>query len=406
MNTSIRSESNPLKISYSELSNTGKGFWLIFSLFVFLFILGLFAFNTIHQHGHYVTGMDNQVVWGMPHVFAIFLILGASGAANIATLGTIFNKQIYQAQGRISLLLAASLLVGGLVVVLLDLGRLDHVIEMTKGSLNFSSVFAWNVFLYSGFLAIIAVYLWTMMDRNKKAKSLYHPIGKLNLFWRVILTTGTGSIFGVLLARQSYEIVTMVCLFLAASYAFGTALYSITLYTTYKLNKLQLGDAVIKRLRGSLAIFVLVVLCCELFRFLVNLFLINHPTMSALPLLAEGFSTLFWVVQIFMGSLLPLALLWGPWIKNNAFALIVSALLVIWGGMTQLYIIIIGGQSHPLVLFPDSDSSSTFADGIFNKYSASPTEYMLGLGGFGLAFCIYMIGIKVFRILPTSLSDK
>ena len=30
-------------------------------------------------HGHVITGMDNQVVWGLPHVFAIFMIVAASG---------------------------------------------------------------------------------------------------------------------------------------------------------------------------------------------------------------------------------------------------------------------------------------------------------------------------------------
>ena len=39
-----------------------------------------------HQ-GHYVTGMNNQIVWGMPHVFAIFLIVAASGALNVASIG-------------------------------------------------------------------------------------------------------------------------------------------------------------------------------------------------------------------------------------------------------------------------------------------------------------------------------
>lgn len=407
MSASITTKKTPsnIKTSYSEIGNTGFDFWAIFSCFALLMVLGLGAFNYMHHHGHYVTDMNNQVVWGMPHVFAIFLILAASGAANIATLGTVFKKQIYQPQGRLSLLLAASLLIGGLVVILLDLGRIDHVIEMAKGALNFSSVFAWNVILYSGFLAIIVVYLWTMMDRVKLAKSLYKPLGFINLIWRIVLTTGTGSIFGVLLARQSYEVLTMVPLFLAASYALGTAAYSISLIATYKLSKRDLGYSVIERLKNSLPIFLIAVLLFELIRYLASAFMINHPGSVALPLLAEGFSTLFWLGQVLVGSLLPIALLWGPWFKNNSMVVIVSSLLILLGGIIQLYIIIIGGQSHPLVLFPDVTTSSTFADGIFNSYSATLPEYLLGLGGIGLTFCIFMIGIKIFRMMPTSLAD-
>ena len=37
--------------------------------------IGFLAAYYMEHHGHYVTGMNNQVVWGMPHVFAIFLIV-------------------------------------------------------------------------------------------------------------------------------------------------------------------------------------------------------------------------------------------------------------------------------------------------------------------------------------------
>ena len=43
-----------------------------------LVVLGtLFAFFTLEHHGHVLTGMNNQVVWGLPHVFAVFLIVGS-----------------------------------------------------------------------------------------------------------------------------------------------------------------------------------------------------------------------------------------------------------------------------------------------------------------------------------------
>ena len=29
------------------------------------------------------------------------------------------------------------------------------------------SIFAWNIILYNGFVAIVAVYLWTMMERKR-----------------------------------------------------------------------------------------------------------------------------------------------------------------------------------------------------------------------------------------------
>ena len=48
--------------TYSELENNGFGFWGILSFFGLLVLGGIGAFNYMHHHGHYVTGMNNQVV--------------------------------------------------------------------------------------------------------------------------------------------------------------------------------------------------------------------------------------------------------------------------------------------------------------------------------------------------------
>jgi len=394
------------KAVFSEVKNSGLGYWGILGFFGLLVLGGLYAFIVMHE-GHYLTGMNNQVVWGMPHVFAIFLIVAASGAANIATIGTVFGKKIYQPLGRLSAFLGVSLLVGGLIVLLLDLGSIGHVIEMAKGALNFKSIFAWNMILYSGFIAIIVVYLWTMMDRRKVAKALYKPAGIANMFWRFMLTMGTGSIFGFLVARQYYDAAILAPLFIVASYVFGTAIYTLVLMASFKFTGRELGDAVLNRLRYSLAIFMVLVLFFELTRHLTNLYATEHHAVEAYILTGDSiFTSLFWYGQIILGSLVPLFLIWCRFLKNNRLALVTAAVLAIIGGLIQIYIILIGGQSFPLVLFPNAEVSSTYFDGVNNAYTATMPEYLLGIGGVGLAIALVIVGMKAFRLLPTSLADN
>ncbi|MBT5241628.1 MAG: polysulfide reductase NrfD, partial [Rhodospirillaceae bacterium] len=59
-------------------------------------MLGVFAAYYMESNGHHVTGMNNQIVWGLPHVFAIFLIVAASGALNVASIGSVFGKTAYK----------------------------------------------------------------------------------------------------------------------------------------------------------------------------------------------------------------------------------------------------------------------------------------------------------------------
>ena len=82
---------------------------------------GLFAFFTLEHHGHVLTGMSNQIVWGLPHVFAVFLIVAASGALNVASIGSVFGKPVYKARAPLSGMLALAMLVGNANTITLSL---------------------------------------------------------------------------------------------------------------------------------------------------------------------------------------------------------------------------------------------------------------------------------------------
>ena len=109
-------------------------------------------------------------------------------------------------------------------VLMLDLGRPERVI-VAATHYNFSSVFAWNVFLYSGMVAVVALYLWTMFERRMNVWS--KPAGIAALVWRFVLTTGTGSIFAFLAARQAYASALLAPLFVVLSFAWGLAVFLI-----------------------------------------------------------------------------------------------------------------------------------------------------------------------------------
>ena len=394
------------KLVFTEWQVTDKTFYSALAVLGFFIIAAAISFFYVEHHGHYVTGMNNQVVWGMPHVFAIFLIVAASGAANIGSLGTVFNKKAYQPLGRLSLVTAMSLLLGGLAVLVLDLGHADRlIIAMT--SYNFKSIFAWNIILYNGFLVIMVVYLWSMMDRRKLAKQVYKPAGYVGFIWRFILTTGTGSIFGFLVARQYYDAAILAPLFIAASYVFGTAVFTLGLVFFYKLSQKELGQAIQNRLRYTLAIFIALVLFFELVRHLTNLYATEHHAVEAYILVGGGKITwLFWLGQIVLGSLTPLALIWLPSLRNSQKALLGSAALAIFGGFCQLYVIIVGGQLFPLVLFPNAAVGSGYAEGEIASYSASLPEMALGLGGVALSMALILVAAKVLRLLPERLPDE
>ncbi|MBT6095902.1 MAG: polysulfide reductase NrfD [Rhodospirillaceae bacterium] len=374
--------------------------------FAGLFVLmGLGSAWYMEHNGHVVTGMDNQVVWGMPHVFAVFLIVAASGALNVASMGSVFGRAAYKPLARLSGLVAMALLMGGLAVLVLDLGRPDRLI-VAMTSYNFKSIFAWNIFLYTGLLVITAAYLWTMMERRMNGYT--KAAGVVAFLWRLALTTGTGLIFGFLMARQAYDAAVMAPMFIAMSFAFGLAIFFLLMLGLYEGDGRPVGDYIVNRMGKLLGLFVAAVMYFTFVQHATNLYAPEHHGVERFILLDGGaITTLFWVGQVIIGGLIPLVLLFplGSG-KLGRGRVSVASVLVILGGLAQVYVIIVGGQSYPLVLFPGWEVSSSFYDGVVADYHASLPEIGLGIGGIAIAGLIVLVGTKVLDFMPVSLADE
>jgi len=396
------------RIVYREWRLLPQHYWGLLAILAVVAGLGGLAFLYMEHHGHWVTGMTNQIIWGTPHVFAVFLIVAASGALNVASIGSVFGKTLYKPLARFSGLLAIALLAGGLMVLVLDLGRPDRlVIAMT--TYNFRSIFAWNIFLYTGFVVIIIAYLWTMMER--KGNPYTKPVGFFAFFWRLALTTGTGSIFGFLVARQAYDTAIMAPLFIAMSFAYGLAIFMLLVLYAYKQDGRPLGESLLFRLRNLLGTFIGAVLFFVLAYFLTKLYGAKNYGLVAFYLIDGGIHTiLFWFVWILAGCLFPLGILFHP-VLGKSGAWIASACgLVVLGGLASMYVIIIGGQAYPMQLFPGKTIlESGFHDGVGGAaaiYTPSLPEVLLGIGGIAVALLITAVGIRVLQFLPESLADR
>ena len=372
-------------------------FWLLVALGAAWLVAGLGAAHYMEVEGHVVTGMNNHVVWGLPHVFAIFLIVAASGVLNVASIGSVFGKAPYKARAPLSALLCIAMLAGGLMVLMLDLGRPERVI-VAATHYNFTSVFAWNVFLYTGMFAIAALYLWTLMEKRMNRYS--GKTGLAAFIWRLVLTTGTGSIFGFLVAREAYGSALLAPMFILMSFAWGLAVFLLVQAAVYAWNGMALPADTSRRMTRLLGVFVAATLYMVAAHHVTNLYFARNVAFERFILVDGGiYPLLFWAGYVVAGSLAPLWLVYGRGRGGPRDALLASA-LVIAGAFCALYVFIIGGQAWPLDLFPGAVTSSTFLDGQVAPYVPSLPELILGLGGVAAAFLVTLIGVRVLDFLP------
>jgi molybdopterin-containing oxidoreductase family membrane subunit len=391
------------RVHYHEIEGRSGAFYALLGVLGALVLAGLGGAWTMEHYGHYVTGMSNRIVWGTPHVFAVFLIVAASGALNVASIASVFGRELYKPLARLSGLLAFTLLAGGLAVLVLDLGRPDRLtVAMTH--YNFKSIFAWNIFLYTGFFAVVALYLWTMFERRMNRYSA--RAGLLAFVWRLVLTTGTGSIFGFLVARELYDSALLAPLFIVMSFSFGLAVFVLVLMAAYRGSGGALGAALLERLGRLLGVFVAAVLYFVAVHHLTSLYVARQHEAERFVLLEGGvYTALFWAGQVLVGGVVPLVLLFAPAFRRSARAVAAAAACVVLGGLAQLYVLIIGGQAFPQLMFPGKEVASSFFDGVVAAYTPSLPELALGVGGVALALALTAVALKALPFLPRSLAD-
>ena len=374
-------------------------YWGIFLFLGFLILLGLASSAYMEHEGHYVTGMNNQIVWGLPHIFAVTLIVIASGVLNIASMSSAFNKKLYKPLAPLSALFAIAFLIAGLIILVLDLGRPDRLI-VAMTTYNFKSIFAWNIFLYSGFFVILAIYIWSMLDFNVSRFSSL--IGKIAFGWRIILTTGTGSIFGFLVAREAYSTAVLAPLFIVMSLLYGTAVFYLLLRVISKLQSIDIPPEITTSIRRLMIIFLLANIYFLILYHITNLYISKQIAVESFILLnGGGYTTMFWLGQVGLGLVVPLSYEMTNG-ESRGFALTITSIMVLVGGFFAVAVIIIGGQAFPLNIFPDHIIlESSFYDSVIHSYTPSIFEFGLGIGGTSLALIIILILITNLKFIPS-----
>ena len=154
--------------------------------------------------------------------------------------------------------------------------------------------------------------------------------GTFAFVWRLILTTGTGSIFGFLVARQAYDAAILAPTFIVLSFAYGLAIFLLVIMTVCRGTGICLGDALLVRLRNLLRLFVVSSLYFVAVYHLTNLYGTENHGVEKFLLVSGGIYTgLFWVGQVIVGYLVPMGLLYHPATRGSRTNIVLASVLVV-----------------------------------------------------------------------------
>ena len=187
----------------------------------------------------------------------------------------------------------------------------------------------------------------------------------------------------------------MAPLFIAMSFSFGLAVFILVLTALFKLSGRKMGGMLCHRLGNLLAIFAAAVLYFTAVQHLTALYAAEHAGFERFILLEGGHVTLlFWVGQVLIGGILPIALIYLPYFRDSSSEPVWASVFVVLGGLAQVYVIVVGGQLYPLEMFPGYEVQSSFYDGTVASYAPKLPELLLGLGGVALSLLAVGVAVK------------
>src|SRR5215468_3147294 len=216
-------------------------------------------------HSLLVTGMSDQVSWGVYIANFTFLVGVAAAAVMLVIPVYIYKNEELHDLVIFGELLAVAAIIMCLAFVTVDLGRPDRFWHLIPGigQFNFpASMLSWDVIVLNGSLALnvhICGYLLYCRYRGRKpAKWFYIPFVFIAIVWAVSIHTVTAFLYVGLGGRPFWNSSIVGPRFLASAFTAGPALIILALQIIRKVTDYRISDRALLTLRSIVQVSMLI----------------------------------------------------------------------------------------------------------------------------------------------------
>ncbi|HEX9976385.1 MAG TPA: NrfD/PsrC family molybdoenzyme membrane anchor subunit [Dehalococcoidales bacterium] len=389
-----------MDLSYSPVEGKSRGYKWLIAVIAAVALLGLVSFFVSYIQGHQVFGTNNTVPWGMPIILFVYFIGLSAGSLILSSLTYVFGQEQYKPIARIAVFTAVLLIFAAMVFIAVDLGRPEKFwrLFMFFYLNNMKSMFAINGILYSGYFVISLVYFGFIVANKPKFTKI---IGTIAVIWAIMVHTGTGTIWGVVGTREIYSSPIKPFEFLVAAITSGTGLLILVVTATLYFTKRAIDKKLIFSLARLLSIVIVVLLVMVFFDKLIHAY---FPAREGAVFLFTGpYWWLFWCLQIGMGIVIPLIILFHPRAGKTVKGVLLASASVVIGVLGERAALVIPGTAQVQQLYPGT------IEGVWGAVGTFPItfwETALSIGIIALAALPFVLGLKFLDILPAGQNSE
>ncbi len=248
--------------------------WL--ALLSLVIAAGIWGYSEQVRHGLAVTGMTDQVSWGIYIANFTFLVGVAAAAVMMVIPGYLYDIKAVKGGVLIGELVAIGAIVMCLLFVVVDLGRPDRMWHLIPGIGRFHfpiSMLSWDVLVLNGYLLLnLHIPGYTLyqryLGRGLKPK-FYMPFVYVSVAWAVSIHTVTAFLYNGLVGRPFWNTAILAPRFIASAFTAGPAFIILVLHVVRRYTDFDVKEEMIRFLR-------MVVLVCGI----INLFLLGSEVFT------------------------------------------------------------------------------------------------------------------------------
>jgi len=228
-------------------------------------LLGINSYARQFANGLIVTGMSDQVSWGVYIANFTFIVGVAAAAAMLVIPVYIYNNKELHDLVIFGELLAVAAILMCLAFVTVDLGRPDRFWHLIPGIGKFNfpgSMLSWDVIVLNGYLLlnvhICGYLLYCRYTGTRPAAWFYIPFVFVAIVWAVSIHTVTAFLYVGLGGRPFWNSSIVGPRFLASAFTAGPAIIILALQIIRKVTDYRISDRALLTLRNIVQVSMLI----------------------------------------------------------------------------------------------------------------------------------------------------
>ena len=374
------------------IAKGGKQFYMWMG-FLALFLIP-WAYGNYQQftQGMIVTGLTDQVSWGLYLANFVFLVGVAAGAVTVVFPAYVYKYEPLHKVTVLGEMLAVAAVIMCLLFVMSHMGRPERLWHMVPviGIFNWPhSMLTWDTLVLTIYLVLNFVggfyYLYQKYRGQPLNNTWYLPLIFISIVWAISIHTVTAFLINTMPARPMWHHGMMPIRFIATAFAAGPALIIIVFLIIRNKTALWIEDKAIDMLSTIVLACLTIALFLTLSEVVTELY---HPTehSAGLQYLMFGKHGLHNLVAWFWVSLVALVIGWLllliPKVRKNYTVLPFICVAVFAGIWVEkgMGLLIPGSIPTPI--------------GEFTEYSPTLIEIGNCLGNWAIGFLILTILLK------------